>query len=476
MNATLTLLLSILACASSFAAQEPAAVAADASARIPVLVVGGANNHDWEWTTPALARLLEASGRFSADVTTRPADELAALAASKKYRAFVLDYNGPRWGEAAEKAFLEAVRGGVGVAVIHAANNAFPGWVEYETMVGYLWRQGTGHGRFHPFDVVVHDRDHPITKDLPDLRAHPDELYHRLVHMHDADIRILATALSSKESGGSGAEEPMILVSSFGEGRVFHTPLGHVWRDVPSSRASWADPQFRQLVARGTEWAATGVVTIPPAFVTRLPDDEQTLGFRLLFDGKTTEGLRGYRKEAFPAKGWSVVNGALTCAANGGGGDLATAEQFGDFELRFQWRVAAGANSGVMCRVSEDKGASYETGAEFQVLDDARHPDGRNPLTSAGSLYGLVAPEGKVLRPIGEYNDARIVLRGRLVEHWLNDVKVVDCEMAGAAWDAKLAASKFRSWDKFARNERGHIVFQDHGNDVAFRLIRIREL
>lgn len=469
MNAILTVLLSSVCSAATLAAQEPAD-------RIPILVVGGANNHDWEWTTPALGRLLEDTGRFAADVTTKPAAELAKLAASKKYRAFVLDYNGPRWGDAAEAAFLDAVRGGVGVSVIHAANNAFDGWVEYETLVGYLWRQGTGHGQFHPFDVVIHDRDHPITRDLPDLRAHPDELYHGLQHMHDADIRILATALSSKESGGSGEREPMIMVSNYGDGRVFHTPLGHVWRDVPASRASWADPQFRLLVARGTEWAATGKVTLAAPFVTALAEDEVAAGFRLLFDGKSKDGLRGYRKAAFPEKGWSIVDGAVTCVANGGGGDLATAEQFGDFELRFQWRVAPGANSGVMYRVSEDDGASYETGPEFQILDDDKHPDGRNPLTSAGSLYGLIAPAGKVLRAPGSYNDARIVLRGPHVEHWLNGVKVVDTDLAGASWDAKLAGSKFKRWPKFARNPRGHIVFQDHGNDVAFRLIRIREL
>jgi type 1 glutamine amidotransferase len=470
------LALSVLAGAALLGAQEQAAFKPDAAERIPVLIVSGANNHDCEWTTPELRKIFEETGRFVADVTTEPGQGLADREALRKYRAIVLDYNGPRWGEAAESAFLDAVRTGTGVTVIHAANNPFPGWVDYEKLVGHLWREGTGHGRFHPFDVKVIDRDHPITADMQDLLLHPDELYHALVNVHGAEHRILATAFSSKESGGSGKDEPMLMVGSFGEGRVFHTPLGHVWREVPATRASWADPQFRALVARGTEWAATGSVTIRPAFVTRLSLEEKAAGFRLLFDGETTTGLRAYRSETFPNEGWLVEDGALRCLPNGGGGDVATAEQFGDFELRFQWKVAPGANSGVIYRVTEDEPHSYQTGPEYQVLDDTAHKN-LDPRTSAGALYGLFAPRAdKVLRKPGAYNDAAIVVRGRHVEHWLNGQKVVNWEMAGEEWERELAASKFKSWPKFAGNERGHIVFQDHGNAVWYRLIRVREL
>src|SRR5688572_1086091 len=174
---------------------------------ISVLIVSGENNHDWRWTSPELERLLEESGLFAADVTDDPARVLADPKVLGRYRAFVLDYNGARWGDAAEKAFLAAVENGAGVSVIHAANNAFEGWTEYERLVGYLWRKsaGTGHGQFHAFDVTLLDRDHPITRGMFDLRAHPDELYHKLWRAPDTDTRVLATAWSSAESGGSGA-------------------------------------------------------------------------------------------------------------------------------------------------------------------------------------------------------------------------------------------------------------------------------
>ena len=166
-------------------------------ARHRVLVVSGANNHDWEWTTPSLVSILEESGRFAVEVSYDPSRELATNEQLHELDAIVLDYNGPRWGEAAEQNFLNAVRCGVGVVVVHAANNAFPGWREYEELVGLLWREGTGHGRFHAFDVEISDRDHPVTHTLPTLIAHPDELYHRLVNPHAVDNRVLGWALSA---------------------------------------------------------------------------------------------------------------------------------------------------------------------------------------------------------------------------------------------------------------------------------------
>ena len=143
---------------------------------ISALLVTGENNHDWEWTAKSLTEMLDVSGKFSVDVTLDPDVTFEDAEALAKYDVFVLDYNGARWGEPAETNFLEAVRGGTGVSIIHAANNAFPGWVEYESLVCLLWRKGTGHGRFHSFDVEITDRDHPITSTLPTLLKHPDEL------------------------------------------------------------------------------------------------------------------------------------------------------------------------------------------------------------------------------------------------------------------------------------------------------------
>lgn len=465
-------------CLLAIAATPGLAIAQDRidHERIPVLIVGGANNHDCEWTTPELKRSLEETGRFDVTITTEPAKTLADAKALERFAAFVLDYNGPRWGEAAEANFIAAVRGGKGVTVVHAADNAFPGWREYEELVGLLWRDGTGHGRFHDFDVRIIDRDHPLTKGMLDIVDHRDELYHRLVNVHDVEVRVLGTALSKLDTGGTGRDEPMILVSQYGEGRVFHTPLGHVWRGQPDTRVSHQDPQFRRLVARGTEWAATGACLLDPLPPNWLTKEERELGFRLLFDGQTNQGWRAFRGEKFPEQGWTIEQGALRHVAGGGGGDLVTEAAFGDFELRFEWAVGKRANSGVIYRVLESEKASYMTGPEYQVLDDAGHEPAPSPNTSAASLYALTEPAAQVLRPAGSFNTGRIVVRGWHVEHWLNEVKVVDSDLGSAEMRARIAASKFSAWPAFATAERGLLALQDHGDEVWYRSLRIREL
>lgn len=443
--------------------------------RIPVLIVSGANNHWWQWTTPSLRSMLEESGKFTVDVTERPAETLSDRARLARYRALVLDYNGPRWGEAAEAAFLEAVRGGLGVVVVHAANNAFPGWEEYEELVALCWREGTGHGRFHPFDVLITDRDHPITRDLADLVAHPDELYHALEPMHGAPYRVLATAFSTLESGGTGRDEPMILVREHGAGRVFHTPLGHVWPGNEHQQVSHRDPQFRELVVRGTEWAATGQVTPSARPANRLTEAEREAGWTALFDGTSTRGWVGYRKAAFPERGWQVVDGALRHAQGGGGGDLVTERSFRDFEFAFEWKVAPGANSGVMYRVGDGQGATWQTGPEFQVLDDSAHP-GANPRQLSGALYDLYPAEGKVLNPPGSWNQGRILVIGNRIEHWVNGRRVVTADLGSEDWSARIAASKFGAMPDFARLPAGRIALQDHGDEVQYRNLFLRDL
>jgi hypothetical protein len=200
---------------------------------------------------------------------------------------------------------------------------------------------------------------------------------------------------------------------------------------------------------------------------------ERAEGWRLLFDGRSTAGWRGYKQQA-PPSGWRVMEGELVRVA--GGGDLITTDQFGDFELALEWKVGPAGNSGVFYRMTEEGEESYHTAIEMQVLDDAGHADGQSRLTSAGSLYGLYpAPEG-VVKPAGEWNSARVRVRGNHVEHWLNGQKIVDAELWSDDWNRRLAASKFTQWPGFARAPRGHIGLQDHGDRVAFRNIRIREL
>lgn len=195
--------------------------------------------------------------------------------------------------------------------------------------------------------------------------------------------------------------------------------------------------------------------------------------WRTLFDGRSLDAWRGFRNSRVPA-GWQVVDGALTRV--GEGGDLITRHEFGDFELALEWKVAEGGNSGIMYRVMEDASATYETGPEMQVLDDARHKDGESRLTAAGSAYGLYAAPAGVVKPAGEWNSARILVRGNHVEHWLNGVKVVEYELGSPDWKAKVEASKFKQWPGYGRAPRGHIALQDHGDRVAYRDIKIRTL
>jgi hypothetical protein len=193
----------------------------------------------------------------------------------------------------------------------------------------------------------------------------------------------------------------------------------------------------------------------------------------VLFDGRSLQAWRGFRRESVPA-GWQVVSGELTRV--GEAGDLITRDQFGDFELELEWKVTEGGNSGIMYRVTEEGEATYETGPEMQVLDDARHKDGATRLTSAGSAYGLYAAPAGVVKPAGEWNAVRIVVRGDQVEHWLNGTRVVEYRLGSPDWEAKVAASKFSRWPGYGRAASGHIALQDHGDRVAYRDIRIRKL
>lgn len=462
------MLAGLLVAVATLAPQSPPPVRA--------VVLGGANNHDWEWTNPELGRVLAETGRFEVRVVDDPVPEL--LAAPKNHAegrldVLVLNYFGPRWGAEAEAAFLAAVRAGCGVAVIHAANNAFDGWQEYEDMVGLLWRKGTGHGQYHPFDVLVVDANHPITQGMADIRMHPDELYHKLVPAKGADFKVLMSAFSAPQTGGTGRMEPMVLVSQYGKGRIFHTPLGHVWRGVPQSRATWYSPQLRRLVARGSEWAATGAVTLDAKPLNHLDEAEQKDGFVSLFDGRTMAGWRAYRSDKPPTQGWVVRDAALVHEARGGGGDLVTEEEFGDFEFRFSFRVAPNANSGVMWRVQENAEQTYMSGPEYQVFDDVGAKPG--PKHSVGALYDLVAPGEKEVRPAGSWNEGRIVIQKGRVQHWLNGKQLLDAPCEGPEWEAMVGASKFRDWP-FGKAKTGRLALQDHGDEVAYRNLRIKRL
>ena len=203
-----------------------------------------------------------------------------------------------------------------------------------------------------------------------------------------------------------------------------------------------------------------------------LTDAEREAGWRLLFDGRSLDGWRGYNMEGMPG-GWAVEDGMLTRV--GPGGDIITEAQFADFELAIEWRVEPGGNSGVFYRAAEGEERIYHSAPEMQVVDDANHRDGQSPLTSAGANYGLHAAPRGVVRPAGEWNDSRIVVRGSRVEHWLNGTKVVEYELGSVEWAALVGDSKFVEWPAYGQAARGHIGLQDHGDRVWYRDIKVRE-
>jgi hypothetical protein len=233
------------------------------------------------------------------------------------------------------------------------------------------------------------------------------------------------------------------------------------------------------VILLGAIGAVLSACTMTPrssgdAAATVLTAAERAEGWRTLFDGSGLDAWRGYRKPALP-DGWQVVDGSLALVT-AGAGDIITREQFRNFDLRLEWKVAPGGNSGVFFRATEEGNYIWQSASEMQVLDDERHADGKSELTSAGSNFALYPARRGVSRPAGEWNAVRLLVNGSHAEHWLNGVKVVEYELGSAEWEARVRASKFASMPLYGRAPQGHIGLQDHGDRVEFRNIRIRVL
>jgi hypothetical protein len=213
---------------------------------------------------------------------------------------------------------------------------------------------------------------------------------------------------------------------------------------------------------------------------------EKKAGWKLLFDGKTLTGWRGFHSDKVPGD-WTVADGAITKAkAEAGkrasGGDIITTEQFDNFEFSFEWKLTKGGNSGVKYLVSENLPPTGRSGVsfEYQVLDDDNHPDAKMGVAGnrkSGSLYDLIpAPADKILKPVGEFNQSKIIVKGHHIEHWLNGKKLLEFERGSEEFQQRIAASKFKTTKGFGEIAKGHILLQDHSDPIWYRNLKIREL
>ena len=264
----------------------------------------------------------------------------------------------------------------------------------------------------------------------------------------------------------------------------------------------WRNIRIMEKSVTPRPWTKNYVVNLVP---NSLSEQEINQGFALLFDGNSTEGWRGVGKETFPEKGWQVLDGILMVESSGGaeatyGGDIVTVDEYSTFEFSLDFKLTEGANSGIKYFITESYGSDASAiGLEYQLLDDENHPDatqGAAGNRTLGSLYDLIpADEGKTVRKLGQWNRARIVVSGSRVdervtgssmeqsefigahvEHWLNDRKVLEYDRGTPVFDALVARSKYIVWDGFGHWPQGHVLLQDHGDEVHFRSIKIRRI
>lgn len=461
--------------------------------KLSVVIVDGMNNHDWQAGTRAIQSILEATGRFTVDVCTYPKKPDFS-----RYDVVVNNFNGghtpqgTRWPRDTEEALESYVRGGGGLVIYHAANNAFLEWPEYNRMIGLGWRDKSfgpglaiadgkvvtiprgsgadpGHGPRHDFELFVFDKEHPITRGLPDHWLHSSEQLTHGQHGPAEGITVLTYANSEVTRMG----EPMDWVSHYGKGRVYVTMLGHTWKDELNPNLD--DVSFQALFARGVEWAASGRVTLAP-----------DLGWKPLFNGQNLDGweprgtciwtvnsgiLLGQRVHIPPTSSWPLdqksYNSWLYRQAW-----LYTTGNFDEFDLHVEYWIPRGGNSGVSIRdvsrahyaIGEPdathpelagpvKSTPAHIGYEIQILDD---DSDANP---SGSIYSLVPAKTGVHRP-GEWNSLDIESRHDLIRVRLNGQVVAE-----GPGDP-------------ARSKTGPIGLQLHDQFTfaMFRNIRIREI
>ena len=481
-----------------------AQLSARADEPIRVLLIDGQNNHDWKATTPRIRDTLEKTGWFRVEVATAPggADLSSFQPKFTDFDVVVSNYNGKPWSKGTMEAFEKYVRSGGGFVSVHAADNSFPKWEAYNEMIGVGgWGRrnetsgpyvrfrdgrivrdvhkgrGGSHGRQHEFLVETRDAGHPITRGLPSSwRAGKDELYAEL-RGPAKNLEVLATAFSDKKTGGTGEHEPILMAIRYGEGRVFHTTLGH-------STKSMEGVGFQVTLQRGTEWAARGVVTLPEVGSDLLPADRaiyrDPAEIAEIPRPKTPDGSPWYSMfDGESLEGWTQRNGTATYRIEAGAivgktmegspnSFLCSDKHYGDFELVFEVLVDDALNSGVQIRslTKGDKPGGRVHGPQVEIATNG----------TAGFIYGEALGTGwlsenregaakKAAFQKGAWNRYRVHAHGDRIRTWVNGVPIADLE------------------DEKSKMRRGFIGLQVHGIgkrqgpfEVRWRNLRIREL
>ena len=388
----------------------------------------------------------------------------------QKYDVLVfLNTSGDILEESQQGAMENFIRSGGGFVGIHSATDTEYEWPWYEKLVGAYFES---HPKVQQANLTVLERNHLATKMLGAKWIRTDEWYN-FKHINP-DIKVLINLEESSYKGGkNGEHHPFAWYHEYDGGRSFYTLGGH-------TEESFSEPLFMQHLLGGLQYAAG----ITPK--NQLSQAEQEAGWKLLFDGESTEGWRNYGRDGI-GKSWVVKDGALTLQvetqANGktrakDGGDIITHDQFENFELSLEWKISPCGNSGIMYNVVEDAKYKkiYHTGPEIQVLDNSCHPDAKIHTHRAGDLYDLIPCAEETVKPAGEWNHVLIKIKDGHATVQLNGTQVLEYSMFDQTWGNMIAESKFKDMPGFGKFKKGHIALQDHNDEVAFRNIKIREL
>lgn len=494
----------------------PAASGAESAAtkRIKTLVIDGQNNHNWKATTPVIRQTLEATGMFDVTVATTPekGGDMTTFAPDfSAYQVVVSNYNGDDWSDATRQAFESYVAGGGGFVCVHAADNSFPGWDAYNRMIGlggwggrnekdgpYVrWKEdlkrftrdtgkGSGgtHGRRTPFVVVVRNADHPVTRGLPRawMQAE-DELYGKLRGPAE-NMHVLATAYSEPDTNGTGEHEPILMTVQYGDGRVFHTTLGH---DVTAMNGV----AFQVTLQRGAEWAATGEVTQPPVGADVLTHDVPATRDPAMLTTTAVQGAVDVNFDAAPdlsrgdwknlfngsnTEGWTQKNGTASYRVDEGvivgktatgspNSFLCTDEEFGDFELIFEVHCDTKLNSGVQIRSRST--ADFNNGRVHGPQVEIEGAPGESGyIYSEGTGRGWISKQHPIKDAFvnDQWNVFLVRAVGDRIQTWVNGQKIEDLT------DAESFTSGFIGLQV-------HGIGKDQGPyQVRWRNIQIRTL